>query len=133
MSNRLEYDIKEKYGYELNEISNKLNQLEAGRVYENGGSKMDGSLATNIKQLRKMIGELLLKIQNGKDGTDDEIAIRGIEVNGNIERSDELVLSSKIINAVVVLIPPAVESGEPPMNIKTQLKILPTKEILSWL
>lgn len=31
-------------------------------------------------------------------GTDDEIAIRGIEVNGNIERSDELVLSSKIIN-----------------------------------
>ena len=90
MSNGLEYDIKEKYGYELNEISNKLNQLEAGRVYENGGSKMDGSLATNIKQLRKMIGELLLKIkkknfkkirgklllkiQNGKDGTDDEIA-----------------------------------------------------------
>ena len=67
MSSKLEYDIKEKYGYELNEISNKLNQLEAG-------SKMDGSLATNIKQLRKMIGELLLKIQNGKDGTDDEIA-----------------------------------------------------------
>lgn len=31
-------------------------------------------------------------------GTDDEIAIRGIEVNGNIERSDELILSSKIIN-----------------------------------
>ena len=72
MSNKLEYDIKEKYGYELNEISNKLNQLEAGRIYENGGSKMDGSLA--IKQLRKMIGELLLKIQNGKGGTDDEIA-----------------------------------------------------------
>ena len=41
MSSKLEYDIKEKYGYELNEISNKLNQLEAGRVYENGGSKMD--------------------------------------------------------------------------------------------
>ena len=74
MSSKLEYDIKEKYGYELNEISNKLNQLEAGRIYENGGSKMDGSLATNIKQLRKMIGELLLKIQNGKDGTGDEIA-----------------------------------------------------------
>ena len=74
MSNRLEYDIKEKYGYELNEISNKLNQLEAGRIYENGGSNMDGSLATNIKQLRKMIGELILKIQNSKDGTDDEIA-----------------------------------------------------------
>ena len=48
MSSKLEYDIKEKYGYELNEISNKLNQLEAGSIYENGGSKMDGSLATNI-------------------------------------------------------------------------------------
>ena len=39
MSRKLEYDIKEKYGYELNEISNKLNQLEAGSIYENGGSK----------------------------------------------------------------------------------------------
>ena len=56
MISKLEYDIKEKYGYELNEISNKLNQLETGRIYENGGSKMDGSLATNIKQLREMIG-----------------------------------------------------------------------------
>lgn len=44
MISKLEYDIKEKYGYELNEISNKLNQLETGRIYENGGSKMDGSL-----------------------------------------------------------------------------------------
>ena len=35
---------------------------------------MDGSLVTNIKQLRKMIAELLVKIQNGEDGTDDEIA-----------------------------------------------------------
>ena len=35
MSSKLEYDIKEKYGYELNEISNKLNQIEAGRIYEN--------------------------------------------------------------------------------------------------
>ncbi len=74
MDNKLEYDIKEKYSYEINEIGDKLCQLEAGRIYENGGSKMDGSLATNIKQLRKMIAELLVKIQNGEDGTDDEIA-----------------------------------------------------------
>ena len=74
MSSKLEYDIKENFGYELNEISNKLNQIEAGRIYENGGSKMDGSLAANIKQLRNMIAELLSKIQNGKDGIDDEIA-----------------------------------------------------------
>ena len=74
MSSKLEYDIKEKYGYELNEISNKLNQIEAGRIYENGGSKMDGSLAANIKQLRNMIAELLSKIQNGKAGVDVRIA-----------------------------------------------------------
>lgn len=74
MDNKLEYDIKDKYSYEINEIGNKLSQLEAGRIYENGGSKMDGSLATNIKQLRKMIAKLLVKIQNGEDGTDDEIA-----------------------------------------------------------
>lgn len=74
MDNKLEYDIKDKYSYEINEIGNKLSQLEAGRIYENGGSKMEGSLATNIKQLRKMIAKLLVKIQNGEDGTDDEIA-----------------------------------------------------------
>lgn len=74
MNNKLEYDIKEKYSYEINEIRNKLNQIEAGRIYENSGSKMDGSLSTNVNQLRKMIAELLMKIQNGKDGTDDEMA-----------------------------------------------------------
>lgn len=74
MDNKLEYDLKDRYSYEINEIGNKLSQLEAGRIYENGGSKMDGSLATNIKQLRKMIAKLLVKIQNGEDGTDDEIA-----------------------------------------------------------
>lgn len=39
MSSKLEYDIKEKYGYELNEISNKLNQIEVDRIYENGALK----------------------------------------------------------------------------------------------
>lgn len=75
MDNKLGYDIREKYSYEINEIGNKLNQLEAGRIYENSGSKMDGSLTTNITQLRRMISELLIKIQDGKDGTDDDIAM----------------------------------------------------------
>lgn len=35
---------------------------------------MEGSLVTNIKQLRKMIAELLIKIWNGEDGTDGEMA-----------------------------------------------------------
>ena len=34
---------------------------------------------------------------------------------------------------VVVFTPPAVDSGEPPMNINKQLATLPTVEILSWL
>lgn len=61
--------------YELNEIDNKLKQIEEGRLYGyTNGSPMDGSLPKNVKQLRKMIAELLLKIQNGKDGTEEEIA-----------------------------------------------------------
>lgn len=75
MQNRLDYDIKEKYCYELNEIAEKLQQIEDGRLYGYpNGSNMDGSLQLNIKQLRKMIAELLLKIQHGKDGTEEEIA-----------------------------------------------------------
>ncbi len=35
---------------------------------------MDGSLQLNVKQLRKMMAELLFKIQHGKDGTEEEIA-----------------------------------------------------------
>ena len=35
---------------------------------------MDGDLSTNVTQLRIMMAKLLLKIQNGADGTDEEIA-----------------------------------------------------------
>jgi hypothetical protein len=38
------------------------------------GSPTDGNLPKNVKQLRKMIAELLLKIQNGKDGIEEENA-----------------------------------------------------------
>jgi len=75
MENKLDYDIKEKYSCEINEISTKLQQIEDGRLYGYpNGTNMDGSLQLNITQLRKMIAELLLKIQYGKDGTDEEIA-----------------------------------------------------------
>lgn len=75
MENGLDYIIKEKYCYELNEIDNKLKQIEEGCLYGYpNGSPTDGSLSKNVKQLRKMIAELLLKIQNGKDGTEEEIA-----------------------------------------------------------
>ena len=71
---KLEYKISECYSHELSEISNKLNQLERGRIYELSRAQMDGYLATNISQLRKMIAELLNKIQNGEDGTAEELA-----------------------------------------------------------
>lgn len=74
MSQRLEYDIREKYSHELSEIYAKLNQIKDGRIYGINGSGMDGNLSTNVMQLQKMIAKLLLKIQNGEDGTDEEIA-----------------------------------------------------------
>lgn len=50
MENRLDYDIKEKYCYELSEIAEKLQQIEYGRLYSySNGSNMDGSLQLNIK------------------------------------------------------------------------------------
>lgn len=58
----------------LEEIRNKLAQMESGRIYELSGAQMDGYLATNIRQLRKMIAVLLSKIQNGSEGTDEELA-----------------------------------------------------------
>ncbi|ASN71564.1 hypothetical protein 10S8_8 [uncultured Caudovirales phage] len=75
MSDRkLDYKISAEYSHELNDIRNKLGQLERGRVYELSGAKMDGYLATNIEELREMINQLLGKIQNGKDGIDAELA-----------------------------------------------------------
>lgn len=71
---KLDYKISDCYSHELNEISNKLNQLERGRIYELSKAQMDGYLSTNISQLRKMISELLNKIQNGEDGTAEELA-----------------------------------------------------------
>ena len=71
---KLDYKIAKEYSHELNDINNKLIQLERGRIYELTRAQMDGYLATNIQQLRKMISELLSKIQNGEDGIDTELA-----------------------------------------------------------
>ena len=43
------------------------------------------------------------------------------------------ILAKPIMNKVVVLMPPAVESGEPPINIKKQEIALPAIDKLSWL
>ncbi|MBQ6995621.1 MAG: hypothetical protein IJN64_14210 [Lachnospiraceae bacterium] len=57
---KLGYEISKRYSHELTNIYNKLEQLEKGRIYELSEVSMDGYLATNIGQLRKMIDELLV-------------------------------------------------------------------------
>lgn len=74
ISRKLEYSICDVYCQELNDITNKLNDLEHGRIYEVSQAKMDGYLQTNILQLKTMFNELLDKIQNGKESTSEEIA-----------------------------------------------------------
>ncbi|MBQ3417914.1 MAG: hypothetical protein IJH32_08765 [Ruminococcus sp.] len=64
---RLPYEINEKYSCEWNRISEKIRQLEEGRIKELSGLDYDGYLSTNIQQLKKMLADLLDKIQNGKD------------------------------------------------------------------
>lgn len=73
MMEKLDYEISKEYSHELNEINHKLGMMEKGRIYELSGAQMDGYLATNVGQLRKMINDLLNKIQNGQEGTATEL------------------------------------------------------------
>jgi hypothetical protein len=66
--------ITKKYSREILDIENKLRDLENNRVYELSRVKMDGSLATNAQQLRKMIKDLLFKIDNQIPSINDELA-----------------------------------------------------------
>lgn len=70
---RLDYEISERYSHELCNINNKLKQIEDGRIYEISRAKMDGYLSTNINELRKMLNDLLNKIQNDGQSTSEEI------------------------------------------------------------
>ena len=67
-------DITKQYSREIRDIGNKLNDLENNRVYELSGAKMDGSLATNAQQLKKMISELIYKIDNQSPSINDVTA-----------------------------------------------------------
>lgn len=71
--NKLNYEISERYRHELLDIENKFVQLENNRIYELSNATMDGYLATNIAQLRKMFAELLDKIQNDEEGFSERI------------------------------------------------------------
>jgi hypothetical protein len=49
---------------EVENIDNKLKELESGRIYEITGDKMDGDLASNIVQLRMMINSLIQRMDS---------------------------------------------------------------------
>lgn len=70
----LDYDLRERYGHEINDISNKLESLKKNRVYELSGVCQDGSLCKNIEKLENSFNDLLNKIQNGEKGFQEEIS-----------------------------------------------------------
>lgn len=67
-------NVTDRYNHELLEIKNKLSQLENGRIYELSNAQMDGYLSTNVKQLEKMIAELIYEIEYGKDSVEDQFS-----------------------------------------------------------
>lgn len=70
----IKVDIAKRYSREIQDISNKLNYLEQGRIYEFTKAQMDGYLATNIGHLKKMFDELISKIEYGEDSTMEELS-----------------------------------------------------------
>ena len=66
-------DVTKKYSRELQDIANKLRDLENGRIYELSGAEMDGYLVTNVRQLKEMIETLISKIEYGEDSINDKL------------------------------------------------------------
>ncbi|MBD1224805.1 hypothetical protein [Virgibacillus halodenitrificans] len=67
--------ITDKYSREISKITNKLNALEQGRFYDppRNNSKMDGYLAHNLQEVRKMFNELLIKIDTEAPSINDQL------------------------------------------------------------
>lgn len=69
----IKVDVGNRYRHEILDIKNKLQQLEDGRIYDLTKAQMDGYLSTNIEQLKKMISELIYKIEYDQDSTSEEL------------------------------------------------------------
>ncbi|WP_439931157.1 hypothetical protein ACSTTP_07285 [Bacillus velezensis] len=65
--------VVKKYRREINNIENRLKDLEKSRIYELSGSKMDGYLATNISKLRDDFHELLYKIETNEESIEEKL------------------------------------------------------------
>lgn len=70
---KLDYEISDCYSNELDKINMMFEQLEHGQIYELSHERTDASLAANTKQLRKMIYDLLGKIQGGEEGNAERL------------------------------------------------------------
>lgn len=71
MSDKMD-EVRRRYSHEINEVANKLRDLENGRIKEITDVNMDGYLATNIISLRKDLNDLFAKVVNGSDSVTDE-------------------------------------------------------------
>ncbi|MED2974279.1 hypothetical protein P4361_18780 [Fictibacillus sp. B-59209] len=65
--------ITERFSREILDLRNKLMDLENGKIYEFTCSRMDGYLATNVHQLRKMIADLIVKIDTNSPSTNEKL------------------------------------------------------------
>ena len=74
-------DISGRYAFELQEIKNKLSDLEQRRIYELSGAQMDGYLATNIQKLRKMLSSLIHKIEYSLPSIEEELDFDQLQSN----------------------------------------------------
>lgn len=73
MTNKKLVNVMDRYSHEINEIKNRLIQLENGKVYDLTNCKGDGYLSTHIQKLESQLNELLLKIEFDKPGIQEKI------------------------------------------------------------
>lgn len=66
--------IRTKYSSEISKIKFKLNQLENGRYKEKTGANYDGSLSTNIGQVKEMFEDLICKIENNVESDKEKLS-----------------------------------------------------------
>lgn len=72
-SPKSEDSITKRFSFEIQDINNKLQQLENGRIYEFSRAQMDGYLSTNISQLKKMFADLIWKLENDLKSRKEEM------------------------------------------------------------
>lgn len=59
-------DIGRRYSSEINDINNILHHLERGRYSEKSRARMDGSISTQVENLKTLLDDLLNKIEYNK-------------------------------------------------------------------